>query len=81
MLQIWRRKSNELSYQWGTIGMTSMDEPRPNFRGAMGIDAISGKVQPQSPRYLTYVKVRRNNCSYKNKIIKKKCVVKISYFL
>lgn len=57
LLEIWRRKSNELSYQWGTIGMTSMDEPRPNFRGAMGIDAISGKVQPQSPRYLTYVKM------------------------
>ena len=37
--------------------MTSMDEPRPNFRGSMGYDAISGKLQPQSPRYFTYIKV------------------------
>ncbi|XP_056630386.1 anoctamin-10 isoform X1 [Diorhabda sublineata] len=56
-LEMWRRKSNELAYQWGTIGMTSMDEPRPNFRGAMGVDAITGKVRPQAPRYLTYVKM------------------------
>lgn len=56
-LEIWRRKSNELAYRWGTIGMTSMDEPRPNFRGTMGVDAITGKVLPQAPRYLTYVKM------------------------
>ncbi|XP_072377103.1 anoctamin-10 isoform X1 [Diabrotica undecimpunctata] len=57
VLEIWRRKSNEYAYKWGTIGMTSMDEPRPNFRGAMGVDSITGKVQPQAPRYLTYVKM------------------------
>lgn len=54
---MWKRRSNELAFRWGTIGMTSMDEPRPNFRGVMGIDAITGKLQPQSPRYLTYTKV------------------------
>ncbi|CAG9854829.1 unnamed protein product [Phyllotreta striolata] len=57
LTMIWKRKSNELAFEWGTIGMTSMDEPRPSFRGTMGIDAISGKVQPQSPRYLTYLKM------------------------
>lgn len=55
--QIWKRNGNELAFKWGTIGMTSMDEPRPNFRGTMGIDAVTGKVQPQSPRYMTYIKV------------------------
>ncbi|KAJ8961004.1 hypothetical protein NQ318_020308 [Aromia moschata] len=57
VLEVWKRKSNELAFKWGTIGMTSMDEPRPNFRGTMGIDAITGKIQPQSPRYMTYVKM------------------------
>lgn len=55
---MWKRRSNELAFRWGTIGMTSMDEPRPNFRGPMGVDLITGKVQPQSPRFLTYTKVR-----------------------
>lgn len=37
--------------------MTSLDEPRPNFRGSMGYDAVTGKLQPQHPRYFTYMKV------------------------
>lgn len=57
LFQMWKRRSNELAFRWGTIGMTSMDEPRPNFRGVMAIDPITGKLQPQSPRYLTYTKV------------------------
>ncbi|XP_044267516.1 anoctamin-10 isoform X1 [Tribolium madens] len=57
VLEIWKRKSNELAFKWGTIGMTSLDEPRPNFRGSMGYDAITGKLQPQSPRYMTYIKM------------------------
>lgn len=56
-LELWKRKSNELAYKWGTIGMTSLDEPRPGFRGVMGVDAVTGKVCPQSPRYITYLKM------------------------
>lgn len=37
--------------------MTSLDEPRPNFRGVMGIDAVTGRMQPQYPRWKTNVKV------------------------
>ncbi|XP_045470145.1 anoctamin-10 isoform X2 [Harmonia axyridis] len=57
MLEFWRRKSNELAFQWGTIGMTSLDEPRANFQGTMEKDPITGKCSPQYPRYLTYVKM------------------------
>lgn len=57
MLQMWKRTSNSLAFKWGTIGMTSLDEPRPNFHGAMGYDAVTGKLQPQHPRYLTNLKV------------------------
>lgn len=56
-LKVWKRRSNALAFKWGTITMTSLDEPRPNFRGTMGIDAVSGKIQPQNTRYFTYLKV------------------------
>ncbi|XP_030753800.1 anoctamin-10 [Sitophilus oryzae] len=56
-LELWKRKSNSLAYNWGTIGMTSLDEPRPGFRGVMGVDAVTGKVCPQSPRFMTTLKM------------------------
>ncbi|KAL1490361.1 hypothetical protein ABEB36_013072 [Hypothenemus hampei] len=56
-LELWKRKSNELAYKWGTIGMTSLDEPRPEFRGIMGVDAVTGKVCLQAPRYITYLRM------------------------
>ena len=54
--KVWKRRSNELAFKWGTIGMTSLDDPRPNFRGNMGIDAVTGRMQPQYPRWKTNVK-------------------------
>ncbi|KAF7266321.1 hypothetical protein GWI33_020349 [Rhynchophorus ferrugineus] len=56
-LELWKKKASELAFKWGTIEMTSLDEPRPGFRGIMGIDAVTGKVCPQSPRYMTYIKM------------------------
>lgn len=57
LLELWRRRSNELAFQWGTIGMTSLDEPRANFHGQMGIDAVTGRIQPQHPRWKTTTKM------------------------
>jgi len=56
-LELWRKKCSELAFIWGTIGMTSFDEPRPNFHGVMGIDQVTGKMLPQSPRWKTYFKM------------------------
>ncbi|XP_071053046.1 anoctamin-10 isoform X1 [Onthophagus taurus] len=56
-LEVWKRKSNELAFQWGTIGMTSLDLPRVNFRGPMSSDEVTGKLQPQYPRWKTNVKM------------------------
>ncbi|KAL0274144.1 UNVERIFIED_CONTAM: hypothetical protein PYX00_006638 [Menopon gallinae] len=56
-LELWKRKSSELAYQWGTIGMTSLDEPRPEFRGKMGVDEVTGRYQPKYPRWKTNVKM------------------------
>ncbi|KAJ9594502.1 hypothetical protein L9F63_014114, partial [Diploptera punctata] len=52
-LEVWKRKCSELAFTWGTIGMTSLDEPRPNYRGVMGIDPVTGRYQPQFPRWKT----------------------------
>lgn len=54
-MQAWKRRCNELAFSWGTIGMTSLDEPRPNYRGQMGYDAVTGRLQPQFPRWKTNV--------------------------
>lgn len=54
---MWKRQSNELAFSWGTIGMTSLDEPRPNFHGQMGTDPVTGRIQPQYPRWKTNTKV------------------------
>ncbi|KAK9510462.1 hypothetical protein O3M35_005246 [Rhynocoris fuscipes] len=56
-LELWRRKCSELAFIWGTITMTSFDEPRPNFRGVMGVDAVTGKTLPQAPRFITHLKM------------------------
>lgn len=58
LFQVWKRRCNELAFKWGTIGMTSLDEPRANFRGHMGYDVITGRLQPQYPRWKTNVKVK-----------------------
>lgn len=54
---MWRRKSNELAFTWGTIGMSSLDEPRPNFHGQIAVDPVTGRKQPSYPRWKTNAKV------------------------
>lgn len=56
-LEMWRRRSNEAAFQWGTIGMTSLDEPRPNYHGTMMVDTITGRLLPQFPRRTTYMRM------------------------
>ncbi|KAL1123938.1 hypothetical protein AAG570_001708 [Ranatra chinensis] len=56
-LELWRRKCTELAFTWGTISMTSLDEPRPNFRGVMGKDSVTDRLLPQYPRWKTNMKM------------------------
>jgi len=49
-----------LAFTWGTIDMTSLDEPRSNYRGVMGVDQVTGRYQPQFPRWKTNVRVSIN---------------------
>nr|CAD7256531.1 unnamed protein product [Timema shepardi] len=56
-LEAWKRKCSELAFTWGTIGMTGLDEPRPNYHGTMAIDTITGRYQPQFPKWKTYLRM------------------------
>ncbi|XP_071452866.1 anoctamin-10 [Hetaerina americana] len=56
-LELWKQKCSELAFAWGTIGMTSLDEPRPGFHGEMEEDPITRQLLPQYPRWKTYVKM------------------------
>lgn len=37
--------------------MTSLDEPRASYYGQMKQDPVTGRKQPQYPRWKTYTKV------------------------
>ncbi|KAG8233937.1 hypothetical protein J437_LFUL005143, partial [Ladona fulva] len=54
---LWKQKCSELAFAWGTIGMSSLDEPRPGFRGEPKEDPITGQLLPQYPRWKTYSKM------------------------
>ncbi|XP_046676010.1 anoctamin-10 isoform X2 [Homalodisca vitripennis] len=57
-MELWRMKCSELAFVWGTIGMaSSLDEPRPNYNGVMGVDHVTGRLQPQCPRWKTQLKM------------------------
>lgn len=56
-LEAWKRKCSALAFKWGSIGMTSLDEPRPSFQGVMELDSITGRYFPQYPRWKTNVKM------------------------
>jgi len=52
-LELWKRKSSIFAYRWGTILMTSIDIPRADFDGVLGLDPITGKMTPQYPYWKT----------------------------
>ncbi|CAO1368109.1 unnamed protein product [Diamesa tonsa] len=56
-LEVWKRKSSELAYKWGTISMTNLDIARPDYFGKLGKDPITGKMTPQYPMWKTMVQV------------------------
>lgn len=41
-LELWKRRSNDHNYNWGTGGKLRHKRPRPEFRGEIGINKISG---------------------------------------
>lgn len=56
-LETWKRKCSKKAYSWGTISLTNMEIPRPDFHGKLGKDPITGKMTPQYPVWKTMLQV------------------------
>lgn len=56
-LEIWKRKCSKKAYSWGTLTLTNMEIPRPDYFGKLGKDPISGKMTPQYPVWKTMAQV------------------------
>ena len=40
-LEAWKRNCSTLSYKWGMIGFHEFEEPRPKFKGDLGMNEVS----------------------------------------
>ncbi|XP_058252824.1 anoctamin-10 [Hemibagrus wyckioides] len=49
-MELWKRRSAALSYRWGTLTLTEQfQEPRPGFQGEVGINPVTGRMEPLFP--------------------------------
>ena len=56
-LEMWKRRSSGHEYKWGSGGKLRKKRPRPEFRGEIGINKITGKEEMQYPMAKTMKKV------------------------
>lgn len=51
-MELWKRRSASLSYRWGTLQLTErFAEPRPGFHGSLGVNPVTGRVEPLFPEW------------------------------
>lgn len=52
VLELWKRRSSTLSYHWGTLRLAErFAEPRPAFHGELGVNPVTGRVEPLFPEW------------------------------
>ena len=50
VMELWKRRSSTLSYRWGTLHLAErFAEPRPGFHGDLGVNPVTGRVEPLFP--------------------------------
>lgn len=50
VMELWKRRSSTLSYRWGTLHLAErFAEPRPGFHGDIGVNPVTGRVEPLFP--------------------------------
>uniref|UniRef100_G3NG32 Anoctamin n=1 Tax=Gasterosteus aculeatus aculeatus TaxID=481459 RepID=G3NG32_GASAC len=50
VMELWKRRSSSLSYRWGTMSLAErFAEPRPGFHGDLGVNPVTGRVEPLFP--------------------------------
>ncbi|XP_069385039.1 anoctamin-10 isoform X2 [Paralichthys olivaceus] len=51
-MEMWKRRSCSLSYRWGTLHLAErFAEPRPGFHGDLGVNPVTGRVEPLFPEW------------------------------
>ncbi|XP_041795392.1 anoctamin-10 [Chelmon rostratus] len=51
-MEMWKRRSSSLSYRWGTLHLAErFAEPRPGFHGDIGVNPVTGRVEPLFPEW------------------------------
>ncbi|XP_029378967.1 anoctamin-10 [Echeneis naucrates] len=51
-MELWKRRSASLSYRWGTMHLAErFAEPRPGFHGQLGVNPVTGRVEPLFPEW------------------------------
>ncbi|XP_076045880.1 anoctamin-10-like isoform X2 [Oratosquilla oratoria] len=56
-LELWKRRSAELAYSWGTYDRSAPVKSRPNYRGEMTQSPVTGHFEPYYPLWKTRCKV------------------------
>ncbi|XP_072242813.1 anoctamin-10 [Leuresthes tenuis] len=52
IIEMWKRRSASLSYRWGTLHLAErFAEPRPGFHGDLGVNPVTGRVEPLFPEW------------------------------
>ncbi|KAM9351596.1 anoctamin-10 [Symphorus nematophorus] len=52
VMELWKRRSSSLSYRWGTLHLAErFAEPRPGFHGDIGVNPVTGRVEPLFPEW------------------------------
>lgn len=52
VMEMWKRRSSSLSYRWGTLHLAErFAEPRPGFHGEVGVNPVTGRVEPLFPEW------------------------------
>ncbi|XP_047451531.1 anoctamin-10 [Mugil cephalus] len=52
VMELWKRRSASLSYRWGTLHLAErFAEPRPGFHGDLGVNPVTGRVEPLFPEW------------------------------
>lgn len=52
VMELWKRRSSTLSYRWGTLHLAErFAEPRPGFHGDIGVNPVTGRVEPLFPEW------------------------------
>ncbi|KAM9754308.1 LOW QUALITY PROTEIN: anoctamin-10 [Menidia menidia] len=51
-IELWKRRGNALGYRWGAPPRAArFAEPRPGFHGDLGVNPVTGRVEPLFPEW------------------------------